>query len=91
MPPEDHPPRVREERKPRPPAPGEPVHPAPRKERPSPQMASAEHLRSIGTLVTPHVHLPAMTTAQADSLEIELVSVRRNERADILRRFLTRL
>ena len=69
---------------------GEHPHPAPapKKEGHAKQMASEEHLRSIGTLVTPAVTLPPMTTAQADSLEIELVSVRRNERNAILRKHL---
>jgi len=63
----------------------------PRKVPPAPQMASEEHLRSIGTLVTPNVKLPPMTTAQAESLELELVSVRRPEREEILRRHLDHL
>lgn len=53
-----------------------------------PQMASPEHLRSIGTLVTPAVKLPPMTTAQADSLETKLTVVRRDARQPILRDFL---
>jgi len=59
--------------------------------KPEPQMASEEHLRSIGTLVTPAAVLPPMTTAQADSLEIELMSVRRPQRDAILRAHLTKL
>lgn len=59
--------------------------------KPAPQMATEEHLRSVGTLVDPPVKLPAMTTAQLDSLETALTGVRRNERPPIMRAFLAGL
>lgn len=52
------------------------------------QMAHPEHLRSIGTLVDPPVKLPPMTTEQADQLESALTGVRREERGEVLKKFL---
>lgn len=55
------------------------------------QMAHPEMLRSLGTLLTPPVKLPPMTSAQAEALEMALTSVRREERGAILEDYLTKL